>query len=118
MNQSSIESIGPLGGIRLLIYSTKQDDPKKCTAMKLNKLGKASLVYHISDLPKNSVLLNPFCQKALSVEDLPLMHTKGLVGLDCSWVKAEEVFGVEDRPGLAPKKKGRWRFTNRILPYL
>lgn len=105
-------------GICLLIYSTKQDDPKKCTAMKLARLGKATLVYHVSDLPKNSVLLNPFCAQALSVEDLPAMLTKGLVGLDCSWVKANEVFGVDEQPGQTVKKKDGWRFINRILPYL
>ncbi len=108
----------PSSGIRLLIYSTKQDDPKKCTAEKLARLGKATLVYHASDLPKNSVLLNPFCTQALSVEDLPAMLTKGLVGLDCSWVKAKEVFGVEEPHEQTVKKKGGWRFINRILPYL
>ncbi|MBN1328649.1 MAG: DUF367 family protein [Candidatus Heimdallarchaeota archaeon] len=105
-------------GVRLLIFSTKQDDPKKCTAIKLAKLGKATLVYHLSDLPKNSVLLNPFCTQALSVEDLPAILTKGLVGLDCSWAKAKEVFGIEEQHEQTVRKKGGWRFINRILPYL
>lgn len=105
-------------GIRLHVYSTKQDDPKKCTAVHLYKHGKIALVYHIGDIPKNSVLLNPFCQKALSIEDLPAMQTKGLVGLDCSWVEAKSVFGVKEQIDEIPKRKGRWRFVDRILPYL
>jgi pre-rRNA-processing protein TSR3 len=105
-------------GIRLYVYSTKQDDPKKCTAMQLHRLSKINLVYHIGDIPKNSVLLNPFCQKALSVEDLQAMQTKGLVGLDCSWVEAKQVFGADNQFDESPKRKGRWRFVDRILPYL
>jgi pre-rRNA-processing protein TSR3 len=105
-------------GIHLYVYSTKQDDPKKCTAMQLHRHGKISLVYHIGNIPKNSVLLNPFCQKALSVEDLQAMQTKGLVGLDCSWVEAKSVFGFTDQIDEIPKRKGRWRFVDRILPYL
>ncbi|NHJ48672.1 MAG: DUF367 family protein [Asgard group archaeon] len=104
--------------MRLYVYSTKQDDPKKCTAMQLHRHGKIKLVYHIGDIPKNGVLLNPFCKKALSVEDLQDIQTKGLVGLDCSWVEAKQVFGADNPYDDAPKRKGRWRFVDRILPYL
>ena len=105
-------------GIKVYVYSTKQDDPKKCTAVHMHKLGKATLVYKVGKIPMNSVLLNPFAQKALSVEDLPIMQSKGLVGLDCSWVHAEKTFGLDEARDGKMKQKGRWKFVNRILPYL
>ena len=105
-------------GIKVYVYSTKQCDPKKCTAVHMNKLGKATLVYKVGKIPMNSVLLNPFAQKALSVEDLPVMQSKGLVGLDCSWVHAESIFGLDETKDGKMKQKGRWKFVNRILPYL
>lgn len=104
--------------IRLYVYSTKQDDPKKCTAVHLHKMGKIKLVYKISNLPLKGVLLNPFATKALSIEDLSHMQTKGLIGLDCSWAQAEATFGVDKRQDGKPKSKGRWKFVDRILPYL
>lgn len=105
-------------GIKVYVYSTKQDDPKKCTAVHMHKLGKATLVYRVGKIPMNSVLLNPFAPKALSVEDLPVMQTKGLVGLDCSWVHAKQTFGIDETKDGKMKQKGRWKFVNRILPYL
>ncbi len=118
MHSAKNKSFKTQSGIRLYVYSTKQDDPKKCTAVQLHKHGKIALVYHLGDIPKNGVLLNPFCQKALSIEDLPAMQTKGLVGLDCSWVEANSVFGAKESDDDLPKRKGRWRFVDRILPYL
>ncbi|MHA1126124.1 MAG: DUF367 family protein [Candidatus Heimdallarchaeota archaeon] len=104
--------------IRLYVYSTKQDDPKKCTAVHLHKMGKINLVYKVSKLPLKGVLLNPFATKALSIEDLSHMQTKGLIGLDCSWAQAEQTFGIDDKEHSKPKSKGRWKFVDRILPYL
>jgi pre-rRNA-processing protein TSR3 len=104
--------------IQLYVYSTKQDDPKKCTAVHLYKMGKIKLVYKVSKLPLKGVLLNPFATKALSIEDLSHMQTKGLIGLDCSWVQAKTTFGINESDKSQPKRKGRWKFVDRILPYL
>ncbi|MGC9778928.1 MAG: DUF367 family protein [Candidatus Heimdallarchaeota archaeon] len=112
------EEFRTVSDIKLFVYSTKGDDPKKCTAIHLHKMGKIILTYKIGNVPKNAVLLNPFSQKALSIEDLPAIHTKGLVGLDCSWVEAKRIFGADEHRDDEPKKKGRWRFIDRILPYL
>ena len=116
LNSSSPENYQ--SNIRLYVYSTKQDDPKKCTAVHLHKMGKIKLVYKISKLPLKGVLLNPFATKALSIEDLSHMQTKGLIGLDCSWAHAEQIFGFDDKVRTKPKSKGRWKFVDRILPYL
>lgn len=105
-------------GVKLLVYYIRQDDPKKCTAVHLNKMGKVEMISKAGNLPKNAVLLNPFSLKALSIEDLPAIQTKGLIGLDCSWVSAKKVFGIEDGDEVRLKSKGSWRFIDRILPYL
>ncbi|MBD3191589.1 MAG: DUF367 family protein [Candidatus Heimdallarchaeota archaeon] len=103
----------------LFVFSTRQCDPKKCTALRLKKFGRVKLVFHPQKLPPKAVLLNPFSKKALSQEDLATMETRGLVGLDCSWAQAEAVFGIKEEPNepnYSPQRK--WNFTNRILPYL
>ncbi|MHA1532074.1 MAG: DUF367 family protein [Candidatus Heimdallarchaeota archaeon] len=105
-------------GIKLLVYYIRQDDPKKNTAVHLHKMGKIDLVHKAGNLPRNAVLLNPFSTKALSIEDLPAIQTKGLIGLDCSWVSAKKVFGIEEGNEVQLKSKGGWRFVDRILPYL
>jgi len=105
-------------GIRLYVFYTKQDDPKKNTALKLHRLKKIRLTTRLGNVPKNSVLLNPFSQKALSIEDLPVIQTKGLVAFDCSWAQAQQFFGQKEGQHDSLKKRPRWRFVNRILPYL
>ena len=76
------------------VYHTAQDDPRKNTALRLQKAGKANLFDDIRKAPKHSVLLNPFAKKALSREDLDDMRRHGLLALDCSWKQAEETFPV------------------------
>lgn len=95
------------GAIDVAIYYTAQDDPRKNTALRLKKHGKARLVDTAERIPHHAVVLNPFAKKALSAEDLPTMRRHGLVALDCSWKQAEEVF-----QGLQGKVR------SRALPYL
>ena len=94
MNSETPKPYKTESGIKLLVFYIRQDDPKKCTAVRLNKMGKVEMVHKAGYLPRNAVLLNPFSLKALSIEDLPAIQTKGLIGLDCSWVSAKKVFGI------------------------
>ncbi|ELZ79493.1 DUF367 family protein [Haloferax larsenii] len=77
------------------------DDPKKCTAKKLERFDMADL--HGSDrATPYGVVLNPHAEKALSPAD---KDTGALVALDCSWESAgEAMFSL---PG-----------EHRALPYL
>lgn len=118
MNPDTVKPFKTESGIKLLVYYVRQDDPKKCTAVHLQKMGKVEMIQKVGNLPKNAVLLNPFALKALSIEDLPMIQTKGLIGLDCSWIFAKKVFGIEEGIEVQLKNKGSWRFTDRILPYL
>ncbi len=99
---------GGLGGaVPVIIYYTAQDDPRKNTALRLQRHNRARLVDDLRHIPRHAVLLNPFAKKALSREDLPQMRRFGLLALDCSWRHAEEAF---------PILQGRVR--SRALPFL
>ena len=82
------------GTIPVHVYHAAQDDPKKNTALRLQKHGKATLFDDVKKAPRHAVLLNPFAKKALSREDLDDMRKNGLLALDCSWAQAEEAFPV------------------------
>lgn len=76
---------------RLMIYHAGQCDPKRCTGLKLKRFGLVSLLKSPREIPSGAVLLNPFSQKAFSREDEAHVR-RGIVALDCSWKRAEEVF--------------------------
>lgn len=82
------------GAIDIVVYYTAQDDPRKNTALRMQKHGKARVVDKLERTPRHAVLLNPFAKKALSREDLQDMRKHGLLALDCSWRQAEEAFPV------------------------
>ena len=92
--------------LKLYVYQMKQDDPKKCTSNKLQHLKLIKTVFNISRLPKSIVVLNPYAEEVLLPEDRELIFRKGLMVIDCSWNKAEEVF------------TRKFRGINRKLPVL
>ena len=76
--------------MKVTIFHANECDKKKCTAFKLEKENKARLVYNLNQIPRGAVVLNPFSEKAVSFEDKPLVESKGVVGLDCSWNKVSK----------------------------
>ncbi|HZY95000.1 MAG TPA: DUF367 family protein [Candidatus Bathyarchaeia archaeon] len=78
--------------VRLLIYDFYQDDPRKCTSAKLRKFRYARPIFHLSKIPRNAIVLNPASQEILLPRDRVAVQQYGLVGLDCSWKKSEEMF--------------------------
>jgi len=93
----------------LFIYKLDDDDPKKCTAKKMQKFDMATLVSRMDELPGRAILLDPYSDKAISREDKGIVSDIGLVALDCSWENAEEVF---------KKAVGRRKLEPRALPFL
>lgn len=91
---------------KLLVYHANQCDPKKCTGIRLDRMGKAKIVKDMRRIPRGSIVLNPISEIALSPADrIPVMKS-GLVALDCSWKQAEAVFNRARQGG------------QRSLPYL
>tara|TARA_B100000579_G_scaffold100179_1_gene79683 strand:+ start:83 stop:538 length:456 start_codon:yes stop_codon:yes gene_type:complete len=88
--------------VRILCFD--QDDPKKCTAKRLEKFGLARNYNKISNLPPRGIVLDPFSDKVLSPEDSILGEVGGLVGVDCSWNLAVDTFAKLRMMGLEPRK--------------
>ena len=78
--------------IRLFIYHTNEDDPKKCSAKKLEKFKYATLEKQMRRLPSHLLLLDPYAEKSLSPEDIEYAGAHGLLAIDCSWKSAESTF--------------------------
>ena len=91
---------------RIVVYHARQCDPKKCTALKLKRHNLIRVVYRIQNLPKGAVVLNPFSKKAFSPADRERILKRGLVAIDCSWIKADEMLKLLSRG------------SQRCLPYL
>lgn len=99
------DPFSPIDTPILVIYEG-QDDPKKCTAKRMERHHLARLVRSERQVPAGSLLLHPYAEQAVSPADRALTDT-ALVGLDCSWAQAEQVF-----ERLEGKAKAR------ALPYL
>jgi len=86
-----------MSNIKLIVYHANEDDPKKCSAKKLQKFGFIKLETNIRKIPKDTVLLNPFAEKSLSKEDLEIVEKNGILAVDCSWKNAENNFEYLDK---------------------
>ena len=93
--------------IQLFVYHADEDDPKKCSAKKLNKFGFVKLEKNIKKVPRNKILLNPFAKKSLSKTDLKTAREFGILAIDCSWKNAEKSFDYLDKKNYS-----------RALPFL
>jgi len=70
------------------IYYEGDDDPKKCTARRLERFDQAILHRSMAQVPYG-VVLNPHADQALSPADREA-SLETLVALDCSWESAEQ----------------------------
>ncbi len=78
--------------LRVMVYDFHQDDPAKCTSARLQKFHLVHALNSLSRIPPHAIVLNPASQQILSCADRPLIHDQGLVGLDCSWNRSDEIF--------------------------
>jgi pre-rRNA-processing protein TSR3 len=65
----------------------KECDPKKCTALKLKKFNLLLIISKVEGKLKNSIILNPFAQREITIEDRVRILKYGLIVIDCSWNK-------------------------------
>ena len=86
----------------LYAYRDNSCDPRKCTVKKLEKAGFLKIFTKISQIPRNTLLLDPTAEQALSPAD---KYVKSITVLDCSWLV------------LDMGKVRSWRIR-RALPFL
>lgn len=73
--------------IRVFALIEGEDDPKKCTAKKMVRLGQARQVEDAKRIPAGAIVLNPLAEQAISRADRSRAERSGVVVLDCSWKK-------------------------------
>tara|TARA_B100001996_G_scaffold81600_2_gene60196 strand:- start:563 stop:1105 length:543 start_codon:yes stop_codon:yes gene_type:complete len=77
--------------VPLHIIHLDQDDPKKCTARKMEKYGDASVHNNVSKSPKRGFLLNPRSIDLLGPDDKRMINLgASIVALDCSWKQIDD----------------------------
>jgi pre-rRNA-processing protein TSR3 len=86
----------------LFAYRDNSCDPRKCTVKKLEKAGFLKIFNKISQIPRNTLLLDPTAEQALSPAD---KNVRSITVLDCTWVV------------LDTGKVRSWRI-HRALPFL
>ena len=69
--------------IPLFAYRDNSCDPRKCTVKKLEKAGFLKIFTRITQIPRNTLLLDPTAEQALSPAD---RFVRSVTALDCSWV--------------------------------
>ncbi len=83
--------IGPTLSVRLMVYEYHQDDPRKCTSARLRKFKLATQLRSIRQILESSIVLNPVAELRVSKADRFQVENYGIVGLDCSWNRSEEI---------------------------
>jgi pre-rRNA-processing protein TSR3 len=68
--------------IPLYAYRDNSCDPRKCSVKKLERSGLVRIVSRISRIPRNTILLDPTAEQAISPADHP---SRSITVLDCSW---------------------------------
>ncbi len=75
--------------VRIYVHEMHQDDPKKCTSAKMCRMRLATPIYRLASIHPKMVVLDPTSTKVFTPkEDV----SYGIVVIDCSWQKADEVF--------------------------
>lgn len=88
--------------IPLYAFRDNSCDPRKCTVKRLERSGLVKVLSKISRIPRNTLLLDPAAEQALSPADKP---ARSITVLDCSWE-------VLDTSGISSFRK------RRALPFL
>ncbi len=78
--------------VRLMVFEFYQDDPKKCTSARLRKFRIVKRLPSLKSIPHHAVVLNPIATQVLTRADRELVDRNGIVALDCSWNRSEEIF--------------------------
>jgi len=76
-----------------------QDDKKKNTILKLKRYNLIKVVKKVNELYRKTIILNPFSEKILTIEDRTDIIKYGIAVIDCSWNKINNVFNKPFKTG-------------------
>jgi pre-rRNA-processing protein TSR3 len=79
--------VNPKSSISLYCLHYNECDPKKCTALKLKKYHLINFITNLEGTINKAVILNPFSNHIISINDKEIIRKNGLVVIDCSWNK-------------------------------
>jgi pre-rRNA-processing protein TSR3 len=85
-----------INSIMLFCLHFHEDDPRKCTALKLSNLGLLKIINNIKGKLKKAIVLNPLSKIELSKNDKDLLNDFGLIVLDCSWKRVLKLSNRSD----------------------
>ena len=76
--------------IKIFIIDLKQDDPKKCTARRMERFGFAT----VTEIGRynGGIVLSPYTERIISISDREEILNKGLWAVDGSWKNGEKIF--------------------------
>ena len=81
--------------MRLQVLMFYQDDPRKCTAVKIVKFGLAKSIKRIGP---RGLVLHPFSKEILLPKDR--LRVRSVVGIDCSWNLAVKTLSEKKFTGI------------------
>lgn len=94
--------------VKIFVVHYSQDDPRKCTALKMVRLGYATRVSGVHEIPKGCLILNPLATEVLTPLDRTYVSNHGLAVIDTSWNEGLNIL----------KKLTYLRRPQRVLPVL
>ena len=77
--------------IKIYVLTEGEDEPSKCTAEKLVRMGLAKRVARIRAIPSHAIVLNPFAGTYIKQRDRHVIEKWGLVAIDVSWKRGIEI---------------------------
>lgn len=93
-------------GIRLCMWDFEHCDQKRCTGSKLVRAGWVRKL-RVGEGSFRGVVLSPLGQQSVSPADRPVVQSKGISVVDCSWARLDEIPWPKMRAG-----------HHRLLPFL
>ena len=75
--------------MKVTVYHAEECDRRKCTTIRLTRDGTVKIVNKLHMLPAGAIILDPFAEKAVSMEDREIVEENGITALDCSWKRID-----------------------------
>lgn len=83
--------------IKVYVLTKGEDEPDMCTAEKLIKKGLAIRVTRLGEIPRCSIVLNPFAVNYVKYSDRIYIEKCGVTAIDVSWKKSAEMLRIIKR---------------------